>query len=386
MFEPMLDSVDWRRHRPTVALETNLARKGLVSLGGAGGIDTEDLLGPVKATIPLRVNDLDVLAWLSARRPFGGQNVLFSRSQLAEDLYGRTPGGRERRIVGESLTRLSETRLTFRGYSPLAKQLRPFTDVQLLPNVEREDGKTTRATFAHWLFQHLDAGYVTYLSWSTLRSLTGLAKRLWIYLEAESLTRRRAKKPAWLALGDKTWAALGMDFKRSNQARVALREAASRIEGVDREYLLAITPHGPSGYKLEIHLSPLRPDESRSPALRQGDIMVPVIGDKDSIMRLDQEDLDWIRLEPKALVVAWNGDTAPEYHRADCVLLRDAQEMSKLRDLMGFASLEVFQHWLLEQRVASPRLCPECKPPRPRFPMGEKKRRRMRVLATTYDL
>lgn len=368
MLEPTFEELNWRRHRPNVALETNLARKGFVSLGGAETVDAEDLLGPTKATVALRLNDLDVLAWLSARRPFGGDGVLFSRSHIAHDLYRRPPGGRERRIVNESLARLTETRLTFRGYNPGSKMLASFEEVRVLQEVERLDGSTTLATFSPWLVRHLERGYVTYLNWNALRSLGGLAKRLWIYLEAENLSRNPKKGPAWLALGEKTWTALGLDFKKANQARAALRVAADKVEGVDSEYLLAITPHGPGGYKLDIHLAPLRPAESQ-PSRGPGDpSALAADGDDEPVMALDLDDLEWIDSKTESILVVWPTTEGPVFHRPGCMLLeQQCKQPAGVVDLILFSNPLVLSEWLLDHRLATPRRCAECRPPRLQF-------------------
>ncbi len=61
------------------------------------------------------------------------------------------------------------------------------------------------ATFSPWLARQLDHEYVTYLDWAALRELRGLAKRLWIYVEAERVTRRSAFSPrrSWVTLSPK---------------------------------------------------------------------------------------------------------------------------------------------------------------------------------------
>jgi hypothetical protein len=48
-------------------------------------------------------------------------------------------------------------------------------------------GDRFTAKLAPWLVAEVDAKRVTYLDWRILRALDGLAKRLWVYLEAESL-------------------------------------------------------------------------------------------------------------------------------------------------------------------------------------------------------
>lgn len=46
-------------------------------------------------------------------------------------------------------------------------------------------GNNYEVRLAPWLMRQLENQYVTYLDWRTQCRLDGLAKRLWIYLEAE---------------------------------------------------------------------------------------------------------------------------------------------------------------------------------------------------------
>src|SRR4051794_28989480 len=97
-----------QRHLASVPVETNILRKGLLKVGrGWAPIVARDLLGRLEASTPLGLTDLDVLGWLSARLLRDESDVAFSREELATDLYGRNPGGRERELVRTSLARLS---------------------------------------------------------------------------------------------------------------------------------------------------------------------------------------------------------------------------------------------------------------------------------------
>lgn len=382
---------DWTISRPHVALETNLARKGFVRLGNSPAeIEGNDLMGPVAATIPLRLIDLDVLAWLAARRPWGEVDVLFSRSRLAHDLFDRAPGGRERSMVNESLQRLNAVSLTFVGhYAPTRKRAK-FPDVRLVSELERVDYRTSRVGLAPWLAQQLEEKYVTYLDWATLRALRGLSKRLWIYLEAEDHQRRR-KGPPWLALGEKTWTALGLDFKKPAQARAAIRRAAARIEQVDPRYRLAVKPRGPT-YRLEFQLVERQADpdgdesdteelttSSGAPSPAERETVAAASDPSGAADAEDSEDEDgdasrvvevsatawpWVSADPTDLLAVWGPDSEAVYHRVGCPeildLKGDSDSIAKIQLAPRPADLAA---WLVQSRIRAPLRCHFCRPP-----------------------
>jgi len=165
----------------TVALETNLARKGFVALGAATDAEFEgtDLLGHIRINRRLRPVDLEVLAWLSAafraEDPLDRKrdpSVRFSRSRLAHDLFARVPGGKERRIVTESLERLAAARVDFDGYDARLGKLARFEGVGLLDWVESSAGRRCGAALAPWLRAQLEAEYVTFLDWEIMALLS----------------------------------------------------------------------------------------------------------------------------------------------------------------------------------------------------------------------
>lgn len=204
-----------------------------------------DVLGVARATLGLRLNDLDVLAWLSGLLEVGSTTVEFSREDLAQDLYGRRPGGRERQIVSEALDRLQTTRLTMGGYDAAKGETDPVSFVveqPLLTHVERPPRGSTlwRAQFPLWLYRQISYGHCTYLDWEVLRSLTGVAKRLWTYIEAED-------GYAHIPLTHTRLAGLGVATHRMPDARLALRRAAASILAIDTRWKEVTISHLPYG-------------------------------------------------------------------------------------------------------------------------------------------
>ena len=215
-----------QRNLRSVPIETNLIRKGLIKVGhGWSSIDSRDLLGTVHASSPVALTDLDILGWLSARLLRDESAVAFSREELAEDLFGRPPGGKERKLVWESLTRLSSVQFTLGGYDATRGKVDldvAFGAIGILSALERTTAAgyaapTWRAVFDDWLVNQLAHGYATYIDWATTRTLTGLQKRLWLYFEAEP------RDSFWIALGSRGLTSLGLAHKTTAHAHRALR-------------------------------------------------------------------------------------------------------------------------------------------------------------------
>ncbi len=157
----------------------------------------------------------------------------FSREALAEDLFGRAPGGRERELVQQSLTRLSNTRITIGGYDA-TKRIKDFAcafqNVPLLERVDRIGSAVWRAYFPRWLVDQLASDYVTWLDWETLRSLDGLAKRMWIYFEAESSDRFH------IVLSGRALQTLAIHTHRRADAYRGIRETLDRLKTLGLAY------------------------------------------------------------------------------------------------------------------------------------------------------
>jgi hypothetical protein len=85
------------------------------------------------------------------------------------------------------------------------------------------------------------AGHVTFVRFAALRQLSGLAKRLWVYLEAERYRAQGAGQEAtWIKLGDRAYTTLGMNYAEERFARAALRRAAAKVLAVDADSYVSI--------------------------------------------------------------------------------------------------------------------------------------------------
>lgn len=262
----------------SASLETNLTRKGIYSDGHQQlelPLDSEDLLGAVAITAPLRIFDLDTLAWLTElwrrTRPADGA-LAFTLYEMGRDFYGREPGGRERSHLRKSLWRLRRELVTLVGYDGIRRQSSHrlcsaenfLTGFQWDPGLDGRpcewDPKQTgamRATsfevaLAPWIIAQIEAGHVTYLDWPILRELRGTAKRLWVYLQSEKYQRAAGigRAQAYIMLGERAYTALGLNHGRADHRRRAIAKAGREICAVDRSYESIIVEISPVNRKV----------------------------------------------------------------------------------------------------------------------------------------
>lgn len=263
------------------SLESHLCRKGLTVASARWAqlelpLDGHDLLGLVRATGRLTVFDLELLAWLTERwRQERGADrwVRFSLYELGQAFYGREPDGSERRRFRASLRRLVSITVELVGYNARTQSGDSRISgaaAHILDNVQSEldrlglepepgavgalRGSVFEARLADWMTAQVEAGHVTYLKFDTLRALPGLAKRLWIYLEAERMTPLGDSSVAcWVKLGDRAYMTLGMNYTQERQARAALKRACAAITGIDHRYKSVTVERRPGGWALIAH-------------------------------------------------------------------------------------------------------------------------------------
>lgn len=240
--------------RRQASLETNLCRKGVWHVGPLQlvlPIDGADTLGLLRVDgPPLSLFDLDTFAWLTERWREGDRDpkgrVRFTLYALGQDLYGREPDGKERRLVRESLQRLRQADFELEGYDVQAAcmgRLESPTEggrIRLLGSVRWSKDVTERHLIYldGFITDQLEAGYLTYLDWRILRSLEGLAKRLWVYLESQSFKRSGIGEGAVaLQLAPPMLRALGVTTKHAPHARRLLMRAGDRISTADKSFV-----------------------------------------------------------------------------------------------------------------------------------------------------
>lgn len=246
-----------------VEADTDLCRApGLWSPLSAGGglpIEVKGTNAVLRATQSLQLTpDFEILAWvcqLWKRSPNRREDgvVGFTLYELGRDLYGRKPSGKDHRTIRQSLRRLKAVEVEFLGVNtidlgkPAAQSLdnlidRLVSDRETIGPKAREVGEIRGSTFqvqlAPWLREGLLDGKVTYLDFSTLRKLDGVAKRVWIYLEAERYKSvGGGVSETSIGLGTPALACLGVDtYSRHRDARRALERAGKRIVEADSRY------------------------------------------------------------------------------------------------------------------------------------------------------
>lgn len=279
--------MNWVERRRS-ALETNMTRWGGWDTGApasqrSAGVHGNDLLGVVARSQGAELGplELDVLSWLTARWfELGRHPQGFLRCTLYElgfDLYGRKPSGKEVRLLRRAIENLAGALITLGGFNAHTGELKPklASMVHLVEsavwgeNLEYEvptrghaaeigglRGSTYEIKLATWLVQQLQSKYVTYLDWRKQRMLDGLAKRLWVYLEAERYKLvGDGREQAYIVLGPKAYTALGVHHGRERDRRSALKRAGTRICEVDDHYegvLVERTPVNRAAWRLVV--------------------------------------------------------------------------------------------------------------------------------------
>jgi hypothetical protein len=234
-------------------METNLCRKGVWHVGPlqlALPIQGSDTLGLLRVSgPPLSLFDLDVMAWLTERWREGERSargeISLTFYELGGDLYGHEPSGADHRTMHASLSRLQDALFELEGYDAQAAQLGRLDSptergrVRLVADLIWSTGRDRHLVFlGPWLVKQLEAGYLTYLDWRVLRSLEGLSKRLWVYLESQTFKRSGIGEGSHaLHLGPPMLQALGVTTKHAPHARRLLLRAGERICAADRSFV-----------------------------------------------------------------------------------------------------------------------------------------------------
>src|SRR3954447_23248864 len=233
-------------------------------------IERRDFLGVIARVdrAPLGEVELDVLTWLSARwyeqgRQASGR-VAFTLYELGQALSGsgKTLGGRNNEIIREALENLHAVVITLSGVNVLTGQFeRTFrSKVHILRTLVVNEqlqlsdqglawdpaavgalrGATIEVQLEDWLVAQLAGHAAVQLDWATQRRLTGLAKRLWVYLAAEMPrfeTVPDGRSQLVVPLTRDVYGALGIECDRDRDNRAALMRAARRVLAQDRRYV-----------------------------------------------------------------------------------------------------------------------------------------------------
>ena len=232
-------------------------------------VERRDFLGVIARAdrAPLGEAELDVLTWLSSRWYEQGSSesgrVTFTYYELAQALYGPGKvGGRNNEIIREALDNLHAVVITLSGVNVLTGEfertfqskvhiLRTLVVSEQLQLLEQGGdagsvgglrGATLEVQLEDWLVAQLHGQVALQLDWGLQRRLSGLAKRLWLYLVAED-SRFEAGEGAdvfEIPLTRDVFGALGIECARDRDNRAALRRAATRLCAQDSRYAIDV--------------------------------------------------------------------------------------------------------------------------------------------------
>ena len=196
---------------------------------------------------PIGALEFDVMAWVITRwfvagRPPDGR-LSSSRADIARALYGVAPGGRQHELIDQALQNLYDVNLDLSvlGAGEDGRRWRARRQRRILQELDiREEGEETISLrLATWLVEQLDANVVASIAWQVMRDLTGIAKRLAIYLAAhdgdfEPITSHTERLV--VIVDDHLFEQFGITAKRERERRGSLAKAAQRVDARDPRY------------------------------------------------------------------------------------------------------------------------------------------------------
>lgn len=230
---------------------------------------------------PIGALEFDVMAWtitrwFAAGRPANGW-LTSSRADIARALYGSSSGGRQHALIDGALQNLYEVSLDLSvldadgdgGRWRARRQRRILQQLDITKREELEDGEATISLqLASWIIEQLDAHVVAAIAWQVVRDLTGISKRLAIYLAAhdqafEAITGHTER--LLISVDEDLFAHFGITARRERERRASLVKAAKRVDERDPRYRRVTVERAAAGWVL-------RADRSR------GAEVLPVLG------------------------------------------------------------------------------------------------------------
>jgi hypothetical protein len=218
---------------------------------------------------PLGELEFDVLTWIITRwyqvgRPSDGRLVA-TLGELAYGLYGQRQGGMQYGLLREALDRLFNvsldlTVLTIENGDErwlASKRRRIIQELSIhepLPGSTHRLASTLEIRLGTWLVDQLDAHTVAAIAWQVLRGLSGIAKRLAIYLAAHTadfvpITAHTERFT--VGLSDQLYEEFGITAARERDRRASIARAAARIAAQDPRYTrLVVEASAAGGYVL----------------------------------------------------------------------------------------------------------------------------------------
>jgi Replication initiator protein A len=203
---------------------------------------------------PLGELEFDVLTWTITRwyqagRPADGRLVA-TLGEVAYALYGGRHGGMQYSLLREALDRLYNVSLDLTVLTIddgnekwlASKRRRIIQELSIhepLSDGTIKSSSTLEIRLGSWLVDQLDAQTVAAIAWQVLRGLSGIAKRLAIYLAAHSadfepITQHTERFT--VELTDELYEEFGITAARERDRRASISRAAARILEKDPRY------------------------------------------------------------------------------------------------------------------------------------------------------
>jgi hypothetical protein len=224
-----------------------------------------DFLASAK-NAPLGELEFDVLTWTITRwyqlgRPSTGR-LSATFGEIAHALYGQRQGGKQYALIREALDHLYNVSLDLTVLSiedgnehwQTSRRRRIIQDLtvreRITPGAESSPN-TIDLQLGSWLVDQLDAHTVAAIAWHVLRGLTGIAKRLAIYLAAHSGDFRpitRHTERFVVPLTDEFYEEFGITAARERDRRGSVARAAERIAQQDLRYSKLVVERAGAGY------------------------------------------------------------------------------------------------------------------------------------------
>jgi len=212
-----------------------------------------DFLASAK-NAPLGELEFDVLTWAMTRwyqagRPPDGR-LEATIGEIAYALYGTRQGGKQYALVRQALRNLYDvsvdlTVLSIENGDETWRRSRQRRLLQALDLNERIGGEpaldssTGTLQLGSWLVEQLDAHTVAAMAWQVLRRMTGISKRLAIYLAAHDGEYHRITahtERLVIRLTEELYEEFGIAAARERDRRSSVVRAARRIAEHDRRY------------------------------------------------------------------------------------------------------------------------------------------------------
>jgi hypothetical protein len=203
---------------------------------------------------PLGELEFDVLTWAITRwyqagRPADGRLVA-TLGEVAYALYGGRHGGMQYALLREALDRLYNVSLDLTVLTIdegnekwlASRRRRIIQELSIhepLTDGTTRAGSTLEIRLGSWLVDQLDAQTVAAIAWQVLRGLSGIAKRLAIYLAAHSADFEPVTQHTerfTVRLTEELYEEFGITAARERDRRASIARAAARILEKDARY------------------------------------------------------------------------------------------------------------------------------------------------------